>query len=218
MSTQELDGGRQGGNETAERLLDAAETLFADFGVSGTSLRQITTEAKANLASVSYHFGSKDGLLREVLGRRINPVNEVRMRMLDALEAGDVPPTVEQILDAFLRPIFDQAPKARQTFTRLMSRLHHSPDPVAMEYLQEVLGPIAMRTLGALTRALPGVEADRIFLRAHFMIGSMLHCLSEWDPRDCVPDLPVSNLKQDQLLEELVQFSSAGFMQLVPKG
>ncbi|MFT6364141.1 MAG: AcrR family transcriptional regulator, partial [Planctomycetota bacterium] len=69
--------------------MDAAETLFADFGVAGTSLRQITTAAKANLASVSYHFGSKDGLLREVLGRRINPVNKVRMELLDALEAGD---------------------------------------------------------------------------------------------------------------------------------
>ncbi|MFT4710943.1 MAG: AcrR family transcriptional regulator [Planctomycetota bacterium] len=218
MSAHDLSGPDSGPNETAARLLDAAETLFADFGVAGTSLRQITTAAKANLASVSYHFGSKDGLLREVLGRRINPVNKVRMELLDALEAGDLPATVDQILDAFLRPIFDQEPMARRTFTRLMSRLHHSPDPVAMQYLQEVIGPIAIRTLGALTRALPGVEADRIFLRAHFMIGAMLHCLSEWDPRDCVPDLPVSNLKQDQLLEELVQFSSAGFMQLVPKG
>ncbi len=199
---------------TADRLLDAAEQLFADQGVAATSLRQITTAASANLASVGYHFGSKDGLLREVLGRRILPVNVIRLRLLDELETRSAPPSIEEILDAFLRPIFEQPENVRTNFTRLMSRLHHSPDPAAMSYLQEIIGPIATRTLGALKRALPGVPVERIFLRAHFMIGAMLNALSAWDPHHCVVDMAPRNESGDQLLAELVQFSAAGIRQL----
>ena len=61
--------------ETRTRLLDSAEQLFAERGIDATSLRAITTAAGANLASVNYHFGSKDELFREVVSRRIGPVN-----------------------------------------------------------------------------------------------------------------------------------------------
>jgi AcrR family transcriptional regulator len=154
---------------TTERLLDSAERLFADKGVAATSLREITTEASANLASVSYHFGSKEGLLREVLGRRIKPVNAVRVGLLDALDARPVRASVEEIIDAFMRPIFEQPKTVRQNFSRLMARLHSSPEPVAMEYLREIVGPTAERTLNSLARSLPGVSLERIFLRVHFI-------------------------------------------------
>ena len=55
--------------DTKERILDVAERLFADHGYATTSLRDITTEADVNLASVNYHFGSKDALLIAVLNR-----------------------------------------------------------------------------------------------------------------------------------------------------
>jgi len=48
--------------DTQDRLLNAAEKLFAEHGISETSLRAITTEAQANLAAVNYHFHSKEGL------------------------------------------------------------------------------------------------------------------------------------------------------------
>ena len=56
---------------TKDRILDVAETLFADNGFAATSLRDITREAGVNIAAVNYHFGSKDGLLGAVLERRI---------------------------------------------------------------------------------------------------------------------------------------------------
>ena len=57
--------------ETKERILDAAERLFADEGFAATSLRQITAEAGVNLAAVNYHFGSKESLLTAVFERRV---------------------------------------------------------------------------------------------------------------------------------------------------
>ena len=72
---------------TKDRLLDAAERLFADKGYSATSLRDITQKAEVNLAAVNYHFGSKEALLSAALERRFDPVNRKRLELLDAAEA-----------------------------------------------------------------------------------------------------------------------------------
>ena len=45
---------------TKNKILDAADVLFADKGFNGTSLREITSQANVNLAAVNYHFGSKE--------------------------------------------------------------------------------------------------------------------------------------------------------------
>ena len=46
--------------DTKQKILDAAEQLIAEQGYAATSLRQIIAEAGVNLASIHYHFGSKD--------------------------------------------------------------------------------------------------------------------------------------------------------------
>ena len=74
-------------DDTKERLLDAAESLFADHGFAATSLRMITSAAGVNLASVNYHYGSKEALIQAVLERRLGPLNRDRLRRLDAIEA-----------------------------------------------------------------------------------------------------------------------------------
>ena len=52
---------------TQQKILDAAQTLFAETGFNDTSLRQITSLAEVNLAAVNYHFGSKKELIQAVL-------------------------------------------------------------------------------------------------------------------------------------------------------
>jgi AcrR family transcriptional regulator len=54
--------------------------LFAEFGYDGVSMRQIGTEAAAQIALITYYFGSKDGLYRAVFENRILPFNEKRRR------------------------------------------------------------------------------------------------------------------------------------------
>lgn len=73
-------------SETQSRILDTAESLFADRGFTPVSLRMITGKAGVNLASVHYHFGSKDKLIEGVIARLARPINEERLRMLDTIE------------------------------------------------------------------------------------------------------------------------------------
>ena len=63
---------------TKERILGAAEVLFAQRGFDGASLRQLTAAAGVNLAAVNYHFGSKDRLVEEVFRRRLDELNSRR--------------------------------------------------------------------------------------------------------------------------------------------
>lgn len=69
---------------TRESILDTAEALFAQQGHDGTSMRQITGAAGVNLASVNYHFGSKESLVQAVLKRRLEVLNRERLRLFDS--------------------------------------------------------------------------------------------------------------------------------------
>ena len=89
--------------DTRERILDVAEYEFMSYGYEGTSMRMITSKAEVNLAAINYHFGSKEGLLREVFRRRLDWLNSERLTVLDALEeqANGAPLKPSQILEAF---------------------------------------------------------------------------------------------------------------------
>ncbi len=88
---------------TRDAILDTAEALFAQQGHDATSMRQITSAAGVNLASVNYHFGSKESLVQAVLKRRLAVLNRERLRLLDELEAQAEgrPLKPSQIVDAF---------------------------------------------------------------------------------------------------------------------
>ena len=90
--------------------MNAAERLFSEFGVEGTSVRAITNAADANLGAINYHFGSKDQLVMEVFTRRLQPLNRERLARLDALEkaAGKRKLKLEQIVEALIRPVVEE--------------------------------------------------------------------------------------------------------------
>src|SRR3546814_17821279 len=99
-------------SSTREAILDTAETLFAQQGHDGTSMRQITSEAGVNLAAVNYHFGSKEALVQAVLKRRLAILNQERLRLLDdlATQAAREPPKPAPIFNALLGTLLRLAP------------------------------------------------------------------------------------------------------------
>ena len=201
------------GPATRERLLDAAEALFADQG-HRASLRVITSAAGANLASVNYHFGSKEGLLTAVVRRRIDPMNEARLALLDRFEAESKgePLTIERIVEAFVRPALDPELAPPAVFMQLMAHLHASQEAFAQDFFREVFEPLVLRFLGHLQVALPGVPPRRIHLRMHLLVGAMVHALmSQYSPKVPLPEDLCSPLDSEDLVEELIGFCSVGF-------
>jgi AcrR family transcriptional regulator len=91
--------------ETAEALLAAARTLFARHGFEGTSVREITRKAGANIAAVTYHFGSKRTLYEAVL---ISTLVPLRDRIYEVVQTSGSPPDrVEALVEALLVHLAD---------------------------------------------------------------------------------------------------------------
>ena len=168
--------------ETKHRILDAAETLFARDGYSATSLRAITMEAGANVASVHYHFGNKQSLLEALFERRVGAVNDERLSRLDEAESGsDAGPTLDEVLRIFLEPALRRLGSEDPgwlRFTRVMGRIQaESGDHV--KAIHQVFSEIRTRFLPALHKASPHLCAEDIAWRMHFLIGAMSFLLSD---------------------------------------
>lgn len=182
-----------GAGDTRERILDAAERLFAEHGFSGTSMRMITGLARVNLGAVNYHFGSKEALTQEVFRRRLTWLNQERLRVLDELEAaaGGQPLKPSQVLDAFFGTAVRMAADTRQgghTFMRLLGRTYTDPSEFVRKFLAEEYAGVVDRFMAALFRSLPDVPREEILWRFHFMMGAMSYALAGVDSLKVVSD------------------------------
>src|SRR5215471_5926289 len=157
---------------TKEKILDAAEKLFGMNGFDATSLRDITAEAQVNLAAVNYHFQSKEALMESVISRRIQPVNRRRLELLDS--AGENP-TVEQVIGAFLAPVFLETNLG--SVPSLIGRVLADPGQFLKKLFPEEFAPLTRRFAEAFGRALPDLTPREVAWRMHFMSGSMSHIL-----------------------------------------
>ena len=180
MSTAEKDITE--GSEARDRILDAAEILFAEQGFEVVSLRQITTQAAVNLAAVNYYFGSKEGLIMDVLARVVGPINERRLAMLDEAEAE----------------------------LKLAGRCMSAPGAEMPEAMLRIFREVADRFCGALFVALPHLSKAEVYWRMHFTIGAMLYALVQHETLVSISEGEVLADDAVNALEELIAFNAGG--------
>lgn len=199
--------------DTRQRLLDAAERLFGSRGFAETSLRALTQEAGANLAAVHYHFGSKEALFRAVVERLVGSVNRERIRLLDELESGDVEPTLEDVMRAFLGPALDLGTRddaEGERVRKLMGRIRFEGDSIDEEMV-EVFREVEQRFGPAMRRAAPDLPPETFFWRLHFTIGVMCSTLFNPNQIRVLSRGACDPADVDDVLEQMVRFVSAGF-------
>ena len=200
--------------DTRERLLDAAERLFAENGFDGTSMRALARVAGTGLSAANYHFGSKEALLTAVMLRRINPVNELRLQRLEALEArsrGAALP-VEAIVDAYLRPVFEIRAASIQRDPNspwLAARIYSDPSAAVSKLKRELFIGVQARFLPALQRALPQRDARDLEIAQQLTTGLLVHVLSGNVSGNELSSTDGGN-DYEPLLRELVGFATAG--------
>jgi AcrR family transcriptional regulator len=160
-------------------ILDAAERLFGEHGFDGVSMRELTKAAGVNLASVNYHFGSKEKLFTEVVTRYIRPVNAKRLEMLEAVLArsGEEPPPLAEILDAFARPLIDACANARnrEQLQRLIVRVFMEADGEAMPIFEQELLPLARQFGMTIARSRPELPMKCVAMGLFFFVGAMIN-------------------------------------------
>lgn len=201
---------------TKDTILDAAEELFAHGGFANTSLRSITAKARANLASVNYHFGSKDALIEAVLARRLVPMNAERLARLDVLEgeyaAAGVP--LEALIRAFVGPALElsrDSEKGGGSFIRLLGRSYTEPLAGLQERVRSMYDPVIGRFKAAFARALPDLPGEELYWRLHFMVGTLAYCTAGTDMMRLIAASRMSDPPDAHvLLERLTSYLAAG--------
>jgi AcrR family transcriptional regulator len=198
--------------DTKTTILDAAEHLFAEHGYAATSLRQLTTAARVNLAAVHYHFGSKEELIVQVLARRLGPINAERRERLDALGAR---PAIEGIVRAFVEPPL-RAAAAEQlgpqgSFCRLFGRVMVEQPPFLRTFLATQFRELATRFEAALRRAGAAPDAATRWWRLHFLVGAMAHTLQNSRALVHLTDGLCRDDDVAVVVDQLVDFAVGGF-------
>ena len=202
--------------DTKTRILDAAEQLFTEHGFEATSLRQLTTAAGVNLAAVNYHFGSKEELFQAVLTRRLDPMNQERIELLEALEreAGAKPPSCEKVLFAMLIPALKLArdeKRGGKNFLRLVGRAYADPAPFIRHFLSEQYAEMIARYKEAFLVALPHLTRQELTWRLHFVMGALSYTLAGTDALKLFAQMTHMEREDDELLlQRLAPFLVAG--------
>jgi AcrR family transcriptional regulator len=211
--------------DTKKRILDAAERLFARNGFQGTSMRAITGEAKANLAAVNYHFGTKEALLEAVFERRLVPLNKTRTDRLEAVRDSARSearrPSARDVLRAFIEPTiaFAVSKEGAGDFPTLIGRAIIDPDDAVRKIFLRHVGPVFHLLIDALREALPELSAHALFWRVHFTIGAMGHTchirtmaetMQTTGKPHGLPDGVAAACDAEAMTEMLMNFVSAG--------
>ena len=212
--------------DTHERILNAGERLFMAHGYEGTSMRQITSEAAVNLAAVNYHFGSKESLMQEVFRRRLDWLNEERMRVLGEMEsaAAGKPLKPSQIVDGFFGTLLrmaDDEERGGVTFLRLLGRTLTEPSEFIRTFLAHEYATVMDRYKEALFKALPDVPKADIVWRFHFMLGATSYAIAGTDALRLVTDWQIEEAdavdRVDRLVPRLMSFLLGGLRAPLPQ-
>jgi len=199
-----------------DRILDAAETVFAERGFEGASLRNIVREAGVNLATVYYYFHSKEGLMAAVFQRRFEPLRQEHREQLQQLEtvARGKPLAIERILEAMLNPPLRLAStdtKHKRSVVRLMGRIVSEPNPQTQQLLRSQHLHIREAYLAAMRRSVPHLPESDLQWRFEFVWGALAFVLCNPGKLETMTGGRCNPADTQEVLRQMVTFFSAGF-------
>lgn len=202
-------------SDVRDRVIEAAEKLFADEGFDAVSLRQITARADVNLAAVNYYFGSKEGLIVEVMARVVGPINDRRLIMLAEAEAeaGGKPVEVKRILEAVFLPLMEtmnESDHSRQVVLKLAGRCMSEAGAEMPEAMGRIFREVADRFCVTLALALPHLSEAEVYWRMHFTAGSMLYALNQHETLVLLSNGRVKAEDAEKALRELITYTAGG--------
>jgi AcrR family transcriptional regulator len=206
---------KSGAKPGKERILDAAERLFARHGFYGVSVRDITEAAEVDVALVNYHFGSKRELFAAVFQRRAEMLNPERLARLEEVRRAALPgvPTLEDIVNSFTYPLLERSARGGpgwKSYFALVAQVNNSPEwgPVLMT---QYFDPLVERLIAALREALPDCPLREIYWGYQFLTGALTITFAETGRIDKLSGGLCKSSDLDSVHERLPPFIAAGF-------
>ena len=194
---------------TKERILHAAEDLFAQHGFAGTSLRQVTSRADVNIAAVNYHFGSKENLVHEVFKHRMDEMSEQRLASLAAAVEKD-PADLEAILLAFIQPALALTlDRHGASFVRVLARAYAEKNDGLRNFLSENYGQVLREFAKSIARCLPGLSKEELYWRMDFVAGALTYAMADFGLIKRQPGVS-EKTHCEKAAQHLIKFAQAG--------
>ncbi len=204
--------------EARDRLVEAAERLFARHGFAATSVRDITKAADCNVAAINYHFGGKENLYREVFRRGLNSLRERRIgsihrTLAEAADGATLEMLLEAFTAAFLEPVVGSGRVS--PFVELIARELMDPQLPRDVFRDELIGPVREALSDALQATCSGLDGNRARLCVQSVVAQLVHVIhhhrqfGEWSD---------ASLPLHEVVSHIVRFSAGGIRALARDG
>ncbi|MCB1754380.1 MAG: TetR family transcriptional regulator [Gammaproteobacteria bacterium] len=201
--------------DTKKKILNTAEQLFATNGIANTSLRTITQKARVNLASVNYHFGSKDELVVQVFLRRLDPMNKERLSRLVELKrrAAGSRPSLNDVIRAFVEPPLEMSRRddGGAVFIKLLGRTYTEPTATIHGLIRATHKTVIDSYRPVFQECLPELPPEVLYWRLHFMVGVLAYTMAGSDTMRLISSGSIDDLPDPrELARQLSDFIAAG--------
>jgi AcrR family transcriptional regulator len=203
---------------TRDRILDAAERLFAEKGFEGVSVREITGAAEADVSLAYYHFKSKRDLFDQVMLRRVDYLNEIRFKALEEVERRHVndKATLEEIVGAVTSPLLELLASDHEEwkyYLQLVAQINSSP-AMGGELMTRYFDPLIQKFLSVVRENIPDCEDIDLYWAYHFMSGALTLTFAETGRIDNLSGGICRSSDMVAINERMPKFLAAGFRAL----
>jgi len=174
---------------TVDKILDAAEVLFAERGFAETSLRTITTAAGVNLAAVNYHFGSKKELIQAVFARFLDPFSIQLGHHLKQLPDN---PSVEQLIVILQKSAYQVAVDhfgGKSQFMKLLGFAYNQSQEHVRQFIMANYLDIYTQYIDCLRNAMPHLDRETFYWRINYMLGAFVFTMSSYEAIAAIGEL-----------------------------
>lgn len=205
-----------------ERILDAAERLFAAQGIEPVSLWDIVLEARVDEWAIHHYFGTKRLLIKGVFLRRLAPLNQRWVELFDELErkCPNGRPGLEEVLWTLIYPVVEQGMQDRNNmvFFKLMARGMSEVNEEIRHLLRTEYAPFLARMDAMLLRSVPELAPENLTWVIKFVMGAIDISLTVLiaENRSQRPLSP-GQTPIEELMDRIVTFTIGGLHAMVQK-
>lgn len=199
-----------------ERIILAAERLFAIKGIGNATLKAVTQEAGVNLAAVNYHFGSKQELVFAVFDDLADRISRRRLALLAErkLATGGQPLSVSEIVFFFLEPyVLHEGGRDGALLINMILHQRFSPTKTADRIIAKYFDKVATKFVEAFSESIAHLDKKSLYWRYYFMVSSILFSASERGQGNRLAKISggLADLSDlDELVHQLTVFIAGG--------